>query len=241
MIRSLLILFGFSFVLLSISWMASPTYALAQAAGSSNSINVETIEGQSVTEKFVSNLTESWPWYIARGSGLIAAISLAILMLSGIGQITGHTFKVLDPITAWASHRALGIVFGASVLIHILSLLFDHFLKITLLEVLVPWLSDFRPLTLFGFNLGSLYLAFGIIAFYLSLAIVVTSLTVISKKPHFWKIIHLLSYIVMFLVFVHALYIGTDLAHGWLRYVWISGGILILIGSLIRLKRAYTA
>lgn len=237
------IVFGFlvfSILGLALSQLLSPEIAIAQTGDSANSISVKSIEDESLTEKIVNNLSESWPWYITRATGLIAALSLVILMLSGIGQITGSTYKLLDPIVAWASHRALGIVFGASVLIHVFSLLFDKFIKINLLDILIPWFSDFRTIELFGVNFGSIYLAFGIIAFYLSLLIIITSLTVISKKPYFWKIIHLLSYLVMIFVFIHALFIGTDLAHGWLRVLWIAGGIIILISSLIRLKRAFT-
>jgi hypothetical protein len=214
--------------------------ALAQTAETTNSITVQTVNDTSLTDKIIHNLSESWPWYIARGSGIIAAITLIVLMVSGIGQITGTTFRFLDPIVAWASHRALGIVFGISIGAHVISLLFDSFLKITIVEALVPWVSDYRPVTILGIPAGSLYLALGIIAFYLSLAIVVTSLLFISKKPYFWKIIHLTSYAVLALVFFHALYIGTDFAHGWLRVLWIIVGISLAIFSIIRLRRAFT-
>lgn len=234
-------IFAFSILGLPFIQLAAPALVSAQDSDSANKITVQSIEDETLTEKVLSNLTESWPWYVTRATGLIAAISLLILMLSGIGQITGSTYKLLDPIVAWASHRAIGIVFGASVLIHVFSLLFDKFININLFDILIPWFSDFRATTLFGINVGSIYLAFGIIAFYLSILIVVTSLTLISKKPYFWKIIHLLSYLVMLLVFLHALFIGTDLASGWLRYIWIAGGILVLIGAIIRLKRAFTA
>lgn len=214
--------------------------ALAQTAETTNSITVQTVNDTSLTDKIIHNLSESWPWYIARGSGIIAAITLIVLMVSGIGQITGTTFRFLDPIVAWASHRALGIVFGISIGAHVISLLFDSFLKITIIEALVPWVSDYRPVTILGIPVGSLYLALGIIAFYLSLAIVVTSLLFIAKKPYFWKIIHLTSYAVLALVFFHALYIGTDFAHGWLRVLWIIVGISLAIFSIIRLRRAFT-
>ena len=226
--------------LASVLAIINSDYAFAQAPEPTNSITVQTVNDTSLTDKIVHNLSESWPWYIARGSGIIAAITLILLMLSGIGQITGTTFRFLDPIIAWASHRALGIVFGISIGAHIISLLFDSFLKLSIVDALVPWVSDYRPVTVFGVPLGSLYLALGIIAFYLSLAIVVTSLLLISKKPYFWKIIHLTSYIVLALVFFHALYIGTDFAHGWLRVAWIVAGICLALFSVVRLRRAFT-
>jgi predicted ferric reductase len=222
-------------------WFLMPSHSKAQVSGAHNSISVETVAGDSVAKTILNNAHTSWPWYVARGTGLLAAMSLVILMLSGIGQITGHTYKFLEPLSAWASHRALGFVFGVSVLLHIVSLLFDKFMKFTLLQALVPWLANFKPSKLFGHNVGSMYLAFGIISFYLSIAVIVTSIVWVSKKPHIWKFVHLLSYLLIALVFVHALFTGTDLASGWLRLVWIASGVAILYGTIVRLWRAYTA
>lgn len=218
-------------------------YAEASRSGSSASTNivVQTVPGPTVTQKVATQFKSSWPWYLVRGSGFVAAISLFILILSGIGQVTGYTYKFLEPLTAWASHRALGIVFGLSVTMHILGLLFDHFLPFTIGQVLVPWLSHYRPVTLWGHHFGSLWVALGIFAFYLTVIVVISSLLWIDKKPHTWKWLHILSYVLISLVFIHALYIGTDTAYGLVRLVWIAGGIGIVAAILHRLWRAYTA
>lgn len=214
--------------------------SVVSAAPTQNRITVETVPGISVTEKVIQKAHSSWPWYLARASGLVAAVALVMLMVSGVGQVTGFTYRLLEPLTAWASHRALGIVFGVSVVLHTGSLLFDHFLPFSLGQLLVPWLSNYKPATVFGLHLGSLWLALGILALYLVGIIIITSLVWIDKKPHIWKWLHLLSYIVMFFVFVHALYLGTDVAHGWLRIMWLAsaGGIVWL--GLHRVWRAYT-
>lgn len=214
-----------------------PKYATAQ---SSDSISVQTIEGPSVSEIVINKAHESWPWYVARGSGLVAAISLVLLMLSGIGQITGQTYKILEPLTAWASHRSLGIVFMISVIVHMFVFLFDKFIAFSIWDILLPWFSDFKPLTLFGVNLGSAYLALGILSFYLSIAIVATSLLIINKKPKIWKLVHFLSYVVILLVFIHALQIGTDLASGILRLIWIILGNILSLAIIYRTWRSFT-
>jgi len=215
--------------------------AMAQSTNSSSSnVVVQTIPGPTLTQKIVDRTKSSWPWYLVRGSGLIAALALVILMLSGIGFVTGQTFRFMEPLTAWASHRALGIVFAVSIVIHMVGLLFDHFVPFDLLNLLVPWASSYKPVTLFGLQLGSLYVAFGILAFYITAFIVVTSLLWIEKKPYLWKIIHLLSYAVIAFVFFHALFLGTDLAGGFLRWLWIALGIGILVAVIQRLWRAKT-
>lgn len=225
--------------LCALSLSSQPALAQTGASGGGD-IVVQTIPGPSIAEKAKERSRNSWPWYVARASGLVAAVSLVILMLSGMGLVTGYTFRVLEPLTAWATHRALGIVFGLSVIAHMGSLLFDHFAPFSIAQLLVPWLSDFRPITLFGVHVGSLYIALGILAFYGTALVVITSLVWVEKKPVLWKLVHLLSYIVILFVFIHALYLGTDLAHGLLRWVWIISGIVIACLVIHRLWRAKT-
>lgn len=209
-------------------------------AADDGTVIVQTIPGPTVAEKLGSRVKVSWPWYLTRASGLIAAVTLIILMLSGIGQVTGYTFRFLDPLTSWASHRALGIAFSLSVVVHVVTLLFDKFIKFNIWHVLVPWYSSYRPVTLFGYKLGSLYLALGIVAFYLTAIVTITSLVWVEKKPYLWKIVHLLSYIIILFVFVHALYIGTDLARGIFRLLWLVFGVSIAWATIHRLWRAKT-
>ncbi len=213
---------------------------LAEASGGTGNIIVQTIPGPTVVQKVTQRAEASWPWYVTRASGLVAAGALIILMLSGIGLVTGGTFRFLEPLTAWASHRALGITFGVAALIHMFSLLFDHFVSFNLLDILVPWLSNYKPVTIAGFQLGSLFVALGVLAFYGVALVVITSLVWVDKKPHTWKLMHLLSYVILLFVFVHALYLGTDLADGAMRLLWLAGGLVLGLAVMYRLWRAKT-
>ena len=224
----------------ALSGYLSVAPTLAQSTVKTGNIVVQSIPGPTVAQQLITHAQNSWPWYIVRGSGFVAAISLVILILSGIGMVTGYTYRFFEPLTAWATHRALGILFGVSVLIHMFGLLFDQFVPFDLLKIFVPWLSDYKPVTLLGLQLGSLWVALGILAFYGTVLVIATSIIWIEKKPTIWKLTHLLSYLVMAFVFVHALYLGTDLAGGWLRWLWVATGIGILVAIIYRLRRART-
>lgn len=202
------------------------------------SVTVETIPGDTLSGIIKERTETSWPWYIVRASGIVAGISLILLLLSGIGSVTGHTFRFLDPLTAWATHRALGITFLISVLVHMLTLLFDHFVPFNIIDILVPWASSYRTVTVAGVSLGSLYVALGVLAFYGALIVVVTSLLIVDKKPNAWKFIHYLSYLVIFDVFVHALFLGTDTGNGTGRVLWLIGNVLVVAAIVVRLRRA---
>lgn len=205
---------------------------------SSPDVIVPAVQGPSIASNLKNRAKTAWPWYITRASGIIAAIILVVLVLSGVGLITGYSFKFLEPLNAWATHRAMGLAFFVAVLVHGFSLLFDSYIRFNLIQVLFPFASHYRETTILHHNVGSLYVALGIIAFYLILAIVLSSLYWIDKKPHKWKSLHFLAYLVMIFVFIHALYIGTDFARGIFRTLWIVFGIIVAISIFYRLSRA---
>ena len=215
-------------------------YAEEGESSAASKVQIQTITGPTVATKLAERVGKSWSWYLTRASGLVAALSLILLMISGIGQVTGFMFRILDPITSWASHRALGLTFAISIIIHIVSILLDKFVHFSIANVLIPFSSSYRPVKLFGINFGSLYVALGISSFYMAMMITLTSLLWIDKKPKLWKLVHWLSYVVMFEVFLHALNLGTDLAAGFLRWAWIALAVAIIASIIHRLIRART-
>lgn len=217
--------------------LAAPPKTAAFSSSDTPDILVPPAEGKSVPQRLVNRTQTSWPWYITRAAGLVASVSLVILLLSGIGFMTGKSFRLLEPLTAWATHRALGIVFGVSVLIHIIPLLFDTYVPFTLAQLLLPFVSGYKPVSVAGLHLGSLWVALGVLALYGVIAIILSSLLWVDKKPRVWKFFHFLTYLVMIFVFFHALYLGTDLVSGPLKIVWIVFGSLVAIAIVYRLRR----
>jgi DMSO/TMAO reductase YedYZ heme-binding membrane subunit len=213
--------------------LQSPSYAMIPSAETAvthrDTVNELSIKAQS-----------SWPWYVTRASGLTAAALLILLMLSGIGQLTGFSYRFMEPLVSWSLHRALAIALGASIFVHGGVLLFDRYTPFNLLQLLFPFASHYKPATIFGAHLGSLYVTYGIIASYIAAILIFTSLFLMNKKQAIWRLLHYLSYVLVVLVFLHGLYLGTDIAHGATRVVWWIGGILICIGVLSRLRRAWT-
>lgn len=224
----------------SVSVSAAPLpHSSSQHSSVTDSPNilVNPVQGPTVTKQLAARAQSSWPWYITRAAGFVAAISLILLMLSGIGFITGATFRLLEPLTAWATHKAIAYVFGVSAAVHVVALLFDKFVPFTIAQALLPFLSHYREVTIAGHNVGSLYVALGVLSLYFVLAIILTSIIWIDKKPHTWKLFHFLAYLSMIFVFFHALYLGTDLMHGIFRILWIIFGVVVAIAIVYRLRR----
>lgn len=241
--RKLITSLALTAVIAFVSALALPvTGVFAQdAATPTNTVTVETVPGQSLKQIVENRTKQSWPWYIVRASGIVAGVSLVLLLLSGIGSVTGHSFRILDPLTTWATHRALGITFALAIIIHMVTLLFDQFAPFSIVDILVPWASSYKSITLLGVPVGSLFVALGVLAFYGAIIVVVTSLLLIDRKPKLWKLVHYLSYLIIFDVFIHALFLGTDTGHGLGRVLWVAGNIAVLIAIVVRLRRVGAA
>ncbi len=183
---------------------------------------------ESLTTTLIDRIISSWPWYLIRGSGFAAAVILVLLIMGGIGQITGHTFKLLEPLKAWAGHRRLGIAFAITTLIHVAGLFFDTFQKFTVSSIFIPFTSAYKPF----------FVGLGTLALYLTIIVTLTSLRWHNTKPRVWKAVHYASYAILGLVFVHGLFAGTDTTGGAIRIAWIAAGILITAIIIPRLRMA---
>lgn len=188
---------------------------------------------------FATQFSVSWPWYIIRGSGFVAAGLLILLMLSGIGQVTGLTYRFLEPVKAWTVHRAMALALCVAIALHAGFLLVDHFVHFSLAQILVPFQSTYTNGTkVGGIALGSLAVTLGILAMYGVAVIVASSLGLINRKKKVWRSLHYTSYFVMLAVFIHALYTGTDLRYGVFRAAWIGLIIIVALAVVSRLARA---
>lgn len=183
----------------------------------------------------------SWPWYAIRGAGFVAAALLILLMISGIGQVTGLIYRYIEPIKAWAIHKALAYALCASIAIHVGLLLIDKFVPFSLVQILVPFASHYNNGTkLGGISLGSIAVTLGILAMYGVAIIVASSLGWIDTKKKAWRKLHYLGYLVALFVFLHAISVGSDLKYGTFREAWIAAGVLVSIAIIARLWRAGT-
>jgi len=197
--------------------------------------------GSSAFQIVAERVSASWPWYVIRAAGFIAAGLIILLMLSGIGQVTGLTYRLVEPIKAWAIHKALAIALCVAIAIHVGFLLIDHFTHFSLSQILIPFTSTYNNGTVFnGLALGGIAIALGVLAMYGVIIIVLSSLGWIDSKRNLWHQLHYISYVVALFVFLHALYSGSDLKYGISRDMWILFGLVIVVGIISRLWRAKT-
>src|SRR5450830_605191 len=115
----------------------------------------------------LERIASSWPWYGVRAFGLLSAALLVLVILMGIGQVTGFTYRYIEPIKAWAIHRALALSLAVSIALHVLLLLIDKQMRFSIPQILVPFVNTYSNGTkLIGLPFGVLAVTFGILAMY---------------------------------------------------------------------------
>lgn len=145
---------------------------------------------------------EIW-WYVARATGLVAwALAVGSLLL-GLALATRAMGP--KPKGPWLLdlHRwfgGLAVVFTAA---HIGALIADSYVSFDLADALVPFAADWQP--------GAV--AWGVIAFWLMLAIEVTSLGMRRIPKRLWRAVHLTSYGLAVMATLHGVTAGTDVGH----------------------------
>jgi DMSO/TMAO reductase YedYZ heme-binding membrane subunit len=143
--------------------------------------------------------SQTW-WYLARASGYVAWALVSASLVSGLLVSTRLTKG--KPTAAWLVdlHRFLAAVGVTFTGIHILGLVADTYVQFDALDVLVPFVSSWRP--------GPV--ALGIVALYLLLAVEISSLVMRRLPRRVWRVVHLSSFVLFWSATFHLLLAGSD-------------------------------
>lgn len=194
---------------------------------------------------------EQLTWYAARAGGLVAYALVTAAVIAGLLLTSrapaGRSLVSPRPLTSrpltsraprglvtWRSrawvldlHRFLGGLACAFTGVHLLAVLADDHEQFGLVELLVPLTATYRPVAV----------AWGIVAFYLLLAVELTSL-VRGWLPHaLWRRVHLTSLPLFVLSTVHLLTAGTDGDHPLAVAGAVLASVLVTVLGLARLLR----
>jgi DMSO/TMAO reductase YedYZ heme-binding membrane subunit len=141
-------------------------------------------------------------WYVTRASGIVAWLMLTASVIWGVILSTKAFPEQRRPAWLLDLHRWLGGLTVSFVAIHLIALVADSYVHFTLIDLAVPFASDWKP--------GAV--ALGVIATWLLVAVEVTSLAMRRLPKRVWRAIHLSSYAVFWLASIHAALAGTDRA-----------------------------
>jgi len=163
-------------------------------------------------------------WYVTRASSLIAWVLATLSVVWGILMSTRLLRQAANGGWLQDLHRYFAGTTIVMVALHLVSLMLDGWLAMTPTELFVPFATDYRPLAV----------ALGIIAFYLLIAVQVTSLIMKRLPRALWKGVHFASYAVLVLVAFHAGSAGTDVGSTW--YLLVSSTLIVIATVSVLLR-----
>ena len=170
-------------------------------------------------------MNETFWWYLARSSGVVAMVLLVAAVVWGVLL---HT-RVLRPHDrpAWLLdlHRWLGGSAVVMTLFHMLGLYLDGYIEYGFVELLVPGASAYRPIAV----------AIGVVSFYLLVAIQVTSILRTRLPKRVWHVVHLTSYGLVWGAAIHAGLAGTDVVNRAYQALAVALTVVAVVATSIRL------
>lgn len=145
-------------------------------------------------------------WFLGRGTGLVSLVLLSVSVVLGIGSRAGRPVFGLPRFAATLVHRNASLLALGLLAVHVLTLLFDPYAQLKVVDLVVPFLAVYRP---FWLGLGTLGLD-------LLLVVVVTSLLRHRLGVARWRAVHWLAYAAWPVALAHGLGTGTDATTPWL-------------------------
>jgi hypothetical protein len=176
-------------------------------------------------------LWQTITWDVARAGGFTAYILIMLSVAVGLA-LTMHWQSPKWPrLINSELHNFLALLGTVFIGIHVLAVWVDPFTRFGWAEVFLPFVSHYRPL----------WMAFGIVALYLGIAIGISTWIRPFIGYKWWRRLHVLTLLSFILVTIHGVATGSDTRTWW--GILIYGGSVLLVGSLLwqRLIKPTTA
>lgn len=168
------------------------------------------------------NIDHTFSWEIARAGGMLAYVLASASVV--IGMLV--SLKLRSPnwprFLTTELHRYVSVLTLVFTVVHGLAVWLDPFTDFAPAEVLVPIASHYRPI----------WIAFGIVAGYLLLAVWGSEYIRRWIGYAWWRRLHYAAFAVFALGTMHGIGAGSDTAAPWALaiYAVCTGSVLVLIG-----------
>ncbi len=139
-------------------------------------------------------------WFITRSAGIVAYLVLWLSVAWGLAVSSRILDTLLHRSFTYEFHQFLSLLAIGFIALHIIVLYFDRYLPYSISQLLVPFLSPYRPV----------WVGIGVIALYLTLLVTVTFYLRSRIGMKAFRSIHVLSLVAYLATAVHGLMSGTD-------------------------------
>jgi sulfoxide reductase heme-binding subunit YedZ len=166
-------------------------------------------------------------WYTTRATGLVALVLLTVSMVLGVLTSVRFQRRGLPRFVTAGLHRNSSLLALAFTGVHIVTTLADTFAHIKVQDVVIPFISVYRPL----------WLGLGTIAFDLMLALTVTSIFRARVSYRMWHAVHWTSYLCWPVAVLHGLGTGSDTPVRWVLLLTLA--CIALVAGVTVWRLAY--
>ena len=160
-------------------------------------------------------------WALGRGAGTVTLVLMTVSVLLGILTRSGRPALGLPRFAVTRVHRNAGLLAAVMLTVHLVSLFFDPFAQLKVVDVLVPFLGTYRP---FWQGLGT-------VALDLLLAVLVSSLLRRRIGLTVWRGVHWASYGLWPVAVAHGLGNGTDSFTTW--FLAVTGSCVLSVAAAL--------
>jgi predicted ferric reductase len=160
-------------------------------------------------------------WFATRGAGIVSLLMLTASATLGLVTVTRFQAAGWPRFLNYELHRRVSLLSVAFLATHVLAAIFDPFTKLGLAAAIVPLASSYRPLPV----------ALGVVAVYLFVALIATSLLRRHIPQPAWRAVHWASYLMWPLALAHGITAGSDASAPWMLLIDVAC-IAIAAGAL---------
>ena len=146
-------------------------------------------------------------WYLGRGTGIVALVLFTLTLVLGIVTRSGRAGRSLPRFGIAELHKTASLTATGLVVVHMGTLLFDHYAQLRVTDLVLPFLAQLKPL----------WQGLGTLAFDLLVLLVGSSLLRHRIGQRTFRALHWTAYALWPVAFLHALGMGTDAATAWFR------------------------
>ena len=164
-------------------------------------------------------------WYMARAGGVLSYILLWLATCWGMMMSSKIIKGLVDVPVAYALHEylpILGVVFAA---LHAVVLLGDSYIAFKPWQILVPFASPYKPF----------WTGLGVLAFYLSIALIASFYVRKRIGQKTWRALHYTSYLAFLIALLHGVMAGSDSGTTAMRVLYLVTGAVSVFLLLYRL------
>jgi predicted ferric reductase len=177
---------------------------------------------------FAIDSTQLW-WYVTRSAGILAYLLLWLSTVWGLAVPSKIISPVLDQTYTFDFHEFISLLSIGFALLHIIVLSLDRYLPYSTLQILIPFLSPYRPL----------WVGIGVISFYIIVLVTVTFYLRSRIGMKNFRAIHVLSLLGYLGITLHGLYAGTDSPLLSMQWLYRGTGLVVIFLTIYWLVQKY--